>query len=1195
MIFKRIEVAGFKSFADKLNIAFNDGVTAIVGPNGCGKSNVADAIRWVLGEQSSKMLRGKNMQDVIFKGTQTRKSLSYCEVSLVFDNTTRCFNIDYDEVVITRKLYRSGDSEYLLNRAPVRLRDITDLLHDCGIGKEGYSIIGQGRIEQIVSSKPEDRRGIFEEAAGIAKFKIRKLEAERKLERTREYISRVNDIVYELEKQLGPLKKQSETAKTYLELMQQLKHNEINVYIAQYDGAEEQKAKINTLIQGLDEQIELRKNDIDGITAAYNASLDELSKADEELNKLTEHILELSLGIQKYEGDSNVVKERYKFLNEQNERAQKEIEESEKQRAAASQRIEQILHHIESQKGLISKLRKQEEELTDKYLEIVNQLTQSEDENQSANTMVIEALEKLTEIKANLSKLETEKAVANDLIASNNEKITSIKQKIKDNDGILYEISAGLDGVDKKRDSLAEIVENQKVVNEKNDINLKLLEKEIAELTTRKEVVAHRKNLISDMQADFEGYAGSVKRLLQDAQGKAEINKKIVGVVARLIKVPEKYETAIEIALGNAMQNVVTQNEDDAKKLIEHLKQNRFGRATFLPINSIKPRSIDPQFAKFLGNPSVCGVAKDLIEYDKSLDVVFAGLLGATVITEDLDSAVELAKATRYAFRIVTVEGDMINPAGSISGGSKKSEVSNLLSRDREIEKLTEELNSIKQTLVTKQNEFSKLNKEYIDGVAVYEEKARELRKLEIDNASVFEKRQRYIDFNERLNEEIKSYTLENEQAQIKIQFIDKEISSIDELENTVNNSRFTADESNKTRSAMFSNLKVQRDNYYDSATKIKIQIAGLESEITSQNAECDRLNEQIATLADKIETDSIILDKNVKAANNMLAMLEQTASGKELAEKQRLLAETKQKKADFESNKKILQESFKELEDQRSELVEELTQLKEKRSIQDFKLQKVDTDIQTMQDKIFEDYELVYQTCLPFKEADYDLTEGYKKVNALKKEISRLGPINSNAIEEYKAVGERYEGLKAELEDNTKTENELTTSIKELSGEMKTRFDDCFEQINTNFGKIFRELFGGGRAHLEILESDDPLEAGIEINAEPPGKKLSSMSLLSGGEKALTAIAILFAILKLRPMPFCLLDEIEAALDDANVGRFATYLKHFSKDTQFIVITHRKPTMELADSLYGVSMQEGVSRILSVNLAEAVKNVQTN
>ena len=348
MIFKRIEVAGFKSFADKLNIAFNDGVTAIVGPNGCGKSNVADAIRWVLGEQSSKMLRGKNMQDVIFKGTQTRKSLSYCEVSLVFDNTTRCFNIDYDEVVITRKLYRSGDSEYLLNRTPVRLRDITDLLHDCGIGKEGYSIIGQGRIEQIVSSKPEDRRGIFEEAAGIAKFKIRKLEAERKLERTREYISRVNDIVYELEKQLGPLKKQSETAKTYLELMQKLKHNEINVYIAQYDGAEDQKAKINTLIQGLDEQIELRKNDIDGITAAYNSSLDELSKADEELNKLTERILELSLGIQKYEGDNNVVKERYKFLNEQNERAQKEIEESEKQRTNALQRIEQILHHIEA-------------------------------------------------------------------------------------------------------------------------------------------------------------------------------------------------------------------------------------------------------------------------------------------------------------------------------------------------------------------------------------------------------------------------------------------------------------------------------------------------------------------------------------------------------------------------------------------------------------------------------------------------------------------------------------------------------------------------------------------------------------------------------------------------------------------------------------------------------------------------------
>lgn len=1195
MIFKRIEVAGFKSFADKLNIAFNDGVTAIVGPNGCGKSNVADAIRWVLGEQSSKMLRGKNMQDVIFKGTQTRKSLSYCEVSLVFDNTTRVFNIDYDEVVITRKLYRSGDSEYLLNRTPVRLRDITDLLHDCGIGKEGYSIIGQGRIEQIVSSKPEDRRGIFEEAAGIAKFKVRKREAENKLARTRDYISRVNDIVYELEKQLGPLKRQSETAKTYLDLMAQLKHNEVNVYIAQYDGAEEQKSKINNLIQGLDEQIELRKNDIEGITASYNASLDELSKADEELNKLTEKILELSLGIQKYEGDNNVVKERYKFLNEQNEKAQREIDESKKLVASYNQRIEQLLSHIASQKELIQKLKKQEEELTDKYLEIVNQLTQSEDENQNANSMVIEALEKLTEIKANLSKLETEKAISSELIVANNEKIDSIKGKIKDNDNILYEISAGLDGVDRKRDELASFVENQRTVNEKNDINLKLLEKEIAELTTKKEVVSHRKNLISDMRADFEGYAGSVKRLLQDAKVKNDLKSKIVGVVAQLIKVPEKYETAIEIALGNAMHNIVTQDEEDAKKLIDYLKQNRAGRATFLPINSVKPRNIDSQYNKYLSNSSVCGIAKELISYDKNLDVIFSGLLGSTVITEDLDSAVRLAKDTKYAFRIVTVEGDLINPAGSISGGSKKTESSNLLSRDREIESLTKELEEIKKELVTRQNTYSALNKEFIDGTALYEEKLRELRKLEIDNASVFEKRQRYIDFNERLNDEIKSLSLENEQAQIKIQFIEKEISSIDELENTVNNSRFTADASNKTRSAMFSNLKVQRDNYYEGATKIKIQIAGIESEISSQNAECERLNEQIEVLNEKIENDTIILEKNVKSANNMLSMLEQTASGKELAEKQKLLAETKQRKIDFEANKKILSESFKELEDQRSELVEELTQLKEKRSIQDLKLQKVDTDIQTMQDKIFEDYELVYQTCLPLKEQDYDLTEGYKKVSAIKKEISKLGPINSNAIEEYKAVGERYEALKAELEDNTKTENELTASIKELSGEMKTRFDNCFEQINTNFGKIFRELFGGGRAHLEMLESEDPLEAGIEINAEPPGKKLSSMSLLSGGEKALTAIAILFAILKLRPMPFCLLDEIEAALDDANVGRFATYLKHFSKDTQFIVITHRKPTMELADSLYGVSMQEGVSRILSVNLAEAVKNVQTD
>ena len=1196
MIFKKIEMAGFKSFADHREIPFDDGVTAIVGPNGCGKSNVADSIRWVLGEQSSKLLRGQNMQDVIFKGTEKRKSLSYCEVSLYFDNSQRTFNINYDEVVLTRKLYRSGTSEYLINKNPVRLKDIVDLLHDSGIGKEGYSIIGQGRVEQIINSKPEDRRGIFEEAAGIAKFKARKVETERKLERVRENLQRNSDIMSEVERQIGPLKRQSEDAKRALDLKQQLKEHEVNTYIVQYESTSDIKAKISNVIAGIEEELRLRQSELDDLNIKYNDSMEKFHSADDVIKKVNEDILNLSLNLQKINSDNTLYKERVNFINDQIKRSENDVDTFKKELTNNNEEINRINTKVDNLKILLDKLNKDYKEITDKYLQVVNDLTQNEDENKQANNQVIEALEKLTEIKANLSKLTTEKEVLNKSINDNKEKIESILLKIKNNQQIIDEINQTNSSVDVKKADLENKIDNfQKLFNDA-DLQIKLVEKDLNEAKTNRKLKIDRKNLISTMQADFEGYASSVQKLLKDSGSNAELNKRIVGIVGQLIKVPEKFETAIEVSLGNAIHNVITKNEDDAKNLINYLKDNKYGRATFLPITSMKPKFIDNSLKSELNNKGVLGVASDLINYDKSIEVIINSLLGATVITDNLENAVALAKKVRYSFRIVTLDGDLINPAGSLTGGSKKASVSNLLSRDREIENLKDEIKNLDNEIVIKEKLYDELSKkivEYQDGLST---NTQLLNNLKIEFASVFEKRARYEEFNQRLNEDMNDLSEQNKQSVIKVNFIDNEISSIDELENTINNARISAGESSKARNDLYDNMKIQKEKYNSEAGEVRVKLASIEQEIVSNQDIIERLTSENTILNGKIEHETSSIEKNKSAIQSILLSLDSTIDVNKLRKQEEKLAENKQKLAELESSKKILQEEVLKLDENRTRLNEVISNLDKKKMTQDMQLQKVDIDLQNMQDRIYEEYKLTYDTCLPFRIPEYNINEGYAKINEIRKEINKIGPINIAAIDDYKAVCERYEFMTEQTNDALKAESELIQIIKDLSNEMVTRFNDQFDKINHNFTKIFSELFGGGSARLELVDNEDPLLAGIDILAQPPGKKLQTMTLMSGGEKALTAIAILFAILKLRPMPFCLLDEIEAALDDANVERFAKYLKRFSQDTQFIVITHRKPTMELADSLFGVTMEEpGVSKIVSVKLSDAVKNIEGN
>lgn len=1194
MIFKKIELAGFKSFADKKDIIFEDGVTAIVGPNGCGKSNVADAIRWVLGEQSSKMLRGKNMQDVIFKGTEKRKSLSYCEVSLFFDNTTRVFNLDIDEIVITRKLYRSGNSDYLLNNNNVRLKDITDLLHDSGIGKEGYSIIGQGRVEQIINSKPEDRRGIFEEAAGVAKFKAKKRETELKLERVRENLTRQSDIMKEVERQLGPLKKQSEDAKKCLELKHNLRHHEINTYIAQYDSTHDIKQNISNVIEGIQEEIDLRQGDLEKLNKKYTIVLEKSQTADQALKELNAEILSLSLNLQKLDSDNAILNERINFIKNDIERSQNSVSENEKEIEKQKNIIEDLNKQIYINKTDLQKLNEKYKKLADEYVTITQELTQNEDASEEANIKVIESLEKLTDIKANFSKLTTERNVLENNVKDIQVKIEALENKFSENEKIIDEINATNAGVDVRKNDLENKVKKYKTTYEDLDLKMKLLDKSLHESTTEYKLKVDRYNLIETMKADFEGYASSVQKLLKASKTNLKISENIVGIVGQLIKVPEKYETAIEVALGNAIHNIVTENEKNAQELIDFLKNNQFGRATFLPISSMKERSIDDKCAFILKESGVCGVASELIKYDSKITKVISSLLGATVITENLNQAVNVAKKTNYGFRVVTLEGDILNPVGSMTGGSKKSSAGNLLSRDRELETLKSDITRLKRDIELRAAELDNLSEDYQKAKENFEINDKALNKLNVDFASVFEKRERFEDFNQRLKQEIDEYNQTLITQQNRIKEITTELDSVDKLESIINSNMSKANETTKNYNSKFDAIKKSKEEIANKLSEVRVEIAGKEYTILNLEKEFERITAEINELTYQLTT----YNRDIENKKAQIQEIVQANSSKtdltQIKEQEEDLEECKKQIAQLEEGKKILQETLLEIESNRNTLNQNISALERKKVSQEMQLQKVDIDLQNMQDRIYEEYELTYDTCLQYKVADYDMKEGLSLINDLKKEINKIGPVNINAIDEYKSVCERYEYLTEQTNDALKAEAELVEIINDLSQEMVTRFNDAFNIINQNFSKIFSELFGGGRATLELVDSEDPLEAGIEIQAEPPGKKLQAMTLLSGGEKALTAIAILFAILKLRPMPFCLLDEIEAALDDANVFRFAKYLKKFSQETQFIVITHRKPTMELADRLFGVTMEEpGVSKVVSVNLSDAVKNAE--
>ena len=1189
MILKKIEMAGFKSFADKTVIEFNDGFTAIVGPNGCGKSNVADAIRWVLGEQKVKDLRADSMQDVIFNGTEKRKSLSYCEVSLHFDNSTRYFDFDYDELIITRKLYRSGESEYLINRNTCLLRDITNLLYNSGLGKSGYSIIGQGKVTEIVESKPENRRSMFEDAAGIAKYKKEKTDAERKLEVARQNLDRVGDILLEIDRQMGPLRKQAENAKKYLEFKAQLKDLEVNAYIYQYENASDFKDKIRVKLDAIMQELALRDSEMSQATAQYNEAMERLDNFDATLSKINSRILELTVNLEKQEGETKVARERILFTQKENDRLNLDLTNAEKALEMAQQLQTQKEKEGQELDDKLAILEKEFDALSEKYQQAAHEIEVNEAQVGQSQQKFIETLGSLSDAKSSVSKFGTEKELLSSNLENVEKEIKETKTKLDEQQSTKTDLLASLS---QKEGAYAISEKEYGESLAKSTLlasRLQDFENDRQNKATELKVYENRLKLLTEMQAEFEGYNFAVKKLLKLASASNSLSKNIVGVVASLIKVPEKYETAIEVALGSSVQNIVTFDEKGAKELVEYLKENHFGRATFLPISSMKRRSVNVSPIKNM--KGFVGVADELISFDKKIENVVSGLLGGTIIVERLIDAIEMSKASGYAFKIVSLDGDVINPQGSITGGSKKSEAVGIMSREREIETLKKEIEKLTAFLKNAENEKSALVSEYNSAKERTQKAIERKNELSVEITSIKAKLEALENVLKEAKEDLNVLEMERQTIENKLKLVSEQYEKSALLQSALSGNESDANALVENKKAHTEKLRKEREDLSAKLTAVKVDIASVKTQIENLKAELIRLANEIGTQNENIRLLNAHIEDNLSFIESAEELIKTRLASAPRSQAKEELDDLTQKQKKTEEEKIQLSALIRSLDTQKTGLMEELNRINDRKYREEMNLAKVDSDIEVMQERIYEEYSLAYNDCLDLKRPDFDIKVAMPEIAKIKRAISALGPINVNAIEDCSALLERYNTLSEQSNDLKKAEEDLTKIIKDLSEIMIEKFTSELEKINESFKITFRELFGGGNAKLELVDPENPLESGVEVFVQPPGKKIQNMSLYSGGEKSLTAMAIIFAILRIKPLPFCLFDEVEAALDDSNVEIVDKYLKKLSDETQFILITHKKPTMEYADSLFGVTMEEkGVSKIVSVKLSDAIK-----
>lgn len=1180
MYLKKIEVQGFKSFANKLVFDFDNGITGIVGPNGSGKSNIADAVRWVLGEQSAKQLRGARMEDVIFAGTETRKPVSFAGVSLTIDNSDHKLDIDYEEVTVSRRVFRSGESEYLINGNNCRLKDINELFYDTGIGKEGYSIIGQGQIDKILSGKAEERRELFDEAAGIVKFKRRKAETQKNLNDESNNLIRINDILAELEKQVGPLARQSEKAKEYLRLKENLKKYEINLFLNESDSIKKELDELNASIEIVDGDIEKSRTRLEEIKAAYNDKDEELNKintgieehtafnsqAEIEKNRLLSQIEVLKEQINSANRNDEHLAERLRSINEQIEERNEEKKQLLRQKFEISSEAD----------GIYSRQQAADREVERLTAEI-NRLT-AEAEQRKNN--IFENLNQKGIIRTGIQRYETMLEQINIRKSELNGKIINFKTDESEYKTSIKEAESGLNRADSRinelkaeNDRLSEQCEtDRKKRSEKKEQLTALREKHMRSLS--------RLETLKNMSERYDGYGNSIKKVME-CRGK---NPGIHGVVADLIKTEKEYETAIETALGGTIQNIVTDNEDTAKKMISYLKENRFGRATFLPLSALSVKSARRD--GITGEKGFIGYADELVHTGDTYKTLASFLLGRCVVTDNIDNALAINKKYGYSLKIVTLEGELLNPGGSMTGGAFKNS-GNLLGRKREISELESSIKAAENRIKELMAETDGLDASISSAKEIMASNNEMLQKLYIERNAL---ELNYNSLTEKQAEIINIYeSSKKEQAEIENQIKDireQLIRNNDELKKI----EYSNEQDTNDISEISARVEEQKKELADmtkQAEAIHIEYSQIEqkSHFAEESVkrilrEIDRLNDGISDIEDSKEDSAAEISIKNEAIREITAAVERaeekiSASAEELNE--------------LKKRKEELSISLKSFFDTREECQNNLLRLEKERFRLSDKKEKAENLKDSRIEYMWNEYEITLSQAAEMRDASLtDESVMKKNVSEIKADIRKLGDVNVNSIEDYKEVSERYEFLKTQHDDLVVARDRLISVIEELDKGMRERFTAKFEEIKVEFDKVFKQLFGGGKGTIELEEDADILEAGISIISQPPGKKLQNMMQLSGGEKALTAICLLFAIQNLKPSPFCLLDEIEAALDDSNVDRYAKYLHKLTKNTQFIVITHRRGTMAAADRLYGITMQEkGVSTLVSVDLIE--------
>ena len=1184
MKLKKLELYGFKSFAQRTEIVFDEGITGIVGPNGSGKSNIGDAVRWVLGEQSAKTLRGASMSDVIFNGTQKRKPLSYCEVSLVFDNDDHALAMEAAEVMVTRRVYRNGESEYYLNRTACRLKDVVDLFRDTGIGKEGYSIIGQGRIDEILSRKSEDRRQVFEEAAGIVKFKARKEEADKKLQRTLENLERVDDILDELTKRLKPLEEQSRNARVYLELSTELKDLDLNLFLIRSDRARARLSELESELLTVQTILADTESNLTDKTTRRDETQNRIDQLEEAITRARTELMECAEHVHESQKKLSALQSRRETRSENRQRIVREQEEAQERLAEIEKDHARIQADVEKQYSLIADA----EQILRATQEAAEKAQAKEKEADAAleaqKAAVIDQMNRLSDVRNDKTRLNTMQAQMETRLTEIEESSGALQEQEAALREALTAVEKQLETENQHQQQCQEKLAQARQASDEADAAYANLRADVEKQSADMQAAASRHNVLTEMTRDMEGYNMAVRRAMTYAKQRGLTGVK--GVLAQLMTVPQAYETAIDMALGAAQQNIVTDTEETAKELINYLRQNRLGRATFLPMSAIRGKTLYGNERNALKLPGCLGVASELVQCAPEYRGIVENLLGRTVIADNLDHGIPIMRAGNHAFRLVTLEGDVMHSGGSMTGGSAQSKVSNLLSRERELKELTAklqtgraELDKCRQELTQCQQTAQEKRQKVSDAVNALHQQEIAVAREQARRESVF------ADLNTHLQR-----MQETEQARVQLH---QSLEDIRQQLETIEHQRTGA----------------QGDQSAMEQKTIEMQNALVKARAEA-SAENDRLMVRTLQLSDLRHGLSDLERDEAHAQQDQAQILrEQERREQLLHEMDELDAidENDMKREEAESARRqkeqLRQESAAQAIEQRRsqaqsdlrDILSDMENLHEAYNRDSEKLHKtelakarIEGDQKNLQNRIWDTYKLTYAGAEEFRRTPFDEKESDRRAAELQGQIRALGTVNVGAVEEYAETKARVDDLTAQQQDLKRAEMDLRELIERLLIQMRSTFVENFSKMQGYFAETFTRLFGGGHAELKLMDPDDPLNCGIEVNAQPPGKKLQLLSLLSGGERALTAIAILFAMLKLKPTPFCILDEIEAALDDANIGYYADYLKEYSKGTQFIVVTHRKGTMERCNSLFGVAMEEqGVSRMVSVSLQD--------